>query len=357
MSTSRQNQWISTLLKGSKTLFPFKVTPNALFHAFQHFCAQSLPSVWGDYLSQNGSVLMHYINVETSAFSSLLNRHWFHFITLVGVPNELDWSSQTDSGSTLGDTFHQQFGSAITLRDTLFGELFEELLSPIISRNRPISDAEYSQRLGLYLHIRTATELALRPINAPYPLGKDCAWSTGLMVVQDKRVHHNEERRLLVLSEELSVLLQDYQYFSQTLSPHYRLSQDPCLSVLIDDLWQAMSPQVISQLSKKYLATIDPGSLRHLCAHHIIQTALKTHSEFQQSELNQKMNHYKRGQNTLGEFSLCSISSSVEIQRRMQKRVKHCNATSRTTGFWQCVEKWDAIVTEKMRQYRSEGYT
>ncbi len=249
-STNEQKQWLSTLLKESKAVFPFKVTPTALFHAFQHFCAQSLPSVWSDYLNQNGSVLMHYVNVETSAFSSLLNRHWFNFITLVGVPNELDWSSQTDTGSTLGDTFHQQCGSAITLRDSLFWDLFEVLLSPIKKRDRPISGEEYSQRIGLYLHIRTAVEFALRPVNAPYPLDKDCAWTAGIMVVQDKRVHHNEERRLLVLSEELSELLQDYQDFSQTLCPHYRPSQEPCLSVLIDDLWQAVSPQIISRLSE-----------------------------------------------------------------------------------------------------------
>ncbi|TKF54674.1 hypothetical protein FCV60_08925 [Vibrio sp. F13] len=354
-SASEQNKWLSTLIKESKPTFPFKVTPNALFHAFQHFYAQSLPSVWSDYLNQNGSVLMHYVNVETSAFSSLLNRHWFHFITLVGVPNELGWSSQTDSGSTLNDTFHQQIGSAITLRDTLFRDLFEALLSPIESQDRQISDTDCSQRIGLYLHIRTAVELALRPVKAPYPLDKNCAWSAGIMVVQDKRVHHNEERRLLILSEELSGLLQDYQKFSQNLRPHYCPSHAPCLSVLIDDQWQAMSPQVISRLSERYLAPIDPGSFRHLCAHQIIHMALEPHGDFQQSELNQKMNHYKRGQNTLGEFSLCSISTSVEVQRRMQKKVKHYNAANHTHGFWASVEKWDVIITNKMRQYKPKG--
>lgn len=350
ISIKQQQDWLRQAIKSIKQVYPYRLTLSAVIDSFHHFCSQSFPSVFTDYARQNGNVLMHYVNCESNQISKQLQQHWFLFLEQLGLNRKLDWSVETNYESLALTTFHSQCGSAITLRPSLFDNVFCELLKPILKQEYSKTTLNTTvQRVALYLHIRSALELALRPVNAPYPLDKHCAWPLGILSVQDKRSHHVEERRLLVISDELSKLLNTYQQLCSLLCGQYQMSEHAILSISMDQQWVSISPKVFNSLCERFLDTLEPGTFRHSCASQFI--SLSSQTDFDQQALNLRMNHYKRGQNPLGEYSLCSISQVIKRQKGSQTIL----TTSHSNNLWNVISKWDQEIEQVMKQLVNSG--
>lgn len=348
-----QQQWLRDRIKEDKHKVPYPLTPSSIYNSFDYFSAQSLPSVVKDYLQQKGSVLMHYVNMENQSVSRLLYQSWFQFLSHCGLAQGAGWSSESRLGAIQNNTHHEHIGSAITLREELLPTLFKALLTPVPTlTSSPHNTIEFSQRIALYLHCRTAIELALRPVTTPYPNTLHCAWETGLFVVQDKRVHHQEERRLLAMTESLSTVLRAYQQFCSKIDATFNRASQPCLSMFDGMDWRPLNTQNVTHLMEQYLEPFDNGSFRHICAHQMIELAQSPDYRFEQQQLHQKMNHRKRGQDALGTFSLCSIEQSIQHQRTLHSTLVQDNTSYDTRRMWTDAARWDAIIIDAMDAYQ-----
>jgi hypothetical protein len=318
-------QWLRDKIASSKMQFAFNVTPASISRAFFHFSYQQFPTIFADYLNTRGSVQAHYVNVESSELSATLHDHWRDFLMAMNFTSALGWDSETSFVHSPVATFHGQIGSEITLREEVLVKALDALLSPLDDDSRAIpSDCQQQvkaiERIVLYLHIRSAIELALRPVNEPYPDAPFCACENGVWTVADKRSHHKDERRLLVLSPALAQLLTQYQRWASAMSSTYYLENRAALMLFDGKQWLPLNRKQVQQLLNQYLDGIDVGCFRHLSAHLIIDEALLTGNDFDQTEINVRMNHFQRGQNPLISYSLLSVSELVKQQQAMQRR-------------------------------------
>ncbi|MBS9811352.1 hypothetical protein J4H70_21620 [Vibrio alginolyticus] len=357
--TSLDHQaWLTQKIAQSCHHFPFKVTSARLTQIFHHYSSQRMPSVIADFLAGKGSVQMHYANVEGAAMTASTHQHWNAFLSAMNIQPQQGWYSETTSASIIGETYHEQCGSAITLRESLLPSAFEAILSPLFDQDAGLAlslPVENCERLALYLHIRTAIELGLRPVFSPYPVDLDCAWETGVWSLQDKRVHHKEARRLVTPSYELASLLQRYQAYACTISPQYLVQLRPVLSVFDGQDWQPLSPAVIKGLQARYLDRLEGGCFRHNALHQALLEAFKARPSFVQSELNMRMNHFKRGQYPLSQYTLCSIRQMAEVQQSLQERIAQSTYHPSVSSLWQAIADWDAKVETLLKSWTPKG--
>ncbi|MFH4483676.1 hypothetical protein WMQ53_21265 [Vibrio diabolicus] len=357
--TSREHQtWLTKKIAQSRHHFPFKVTPARLTKVFHRYSSQRMPSVSANFLAGKGSVQMHYANLEGAAITASTHHYWNAFLSAMNIQPQQGWYSETTSASIIGETYHEQCGSAITLRESLLPRAFDAILSPLFDQDIGLAaslSVESSERLALYLHIRTAIELGLRPVSSPYPADQDCAWEMGVWALQDKRVHHKEARRLVAPSHELASLLQHYQAYACIISPQYLVQSRPVLSVFDGQDWQSLSPAMIKDLLARYLDRLEVGCFRHNAAHQVLLEAFKAHPSFVQSELNMRMNHFKRGQNPLSQYALCSIRQMAEVQQSLQERIAQSAYHPSVSSLWRSIAHWDARVETLLKSWTSKG--
>lgn len=363
-------KWLRELLSQSRHVFPFKVTGSRLFQTFHRFCGDKTPHVLLDYLSEQGSVQMHYINAELEVMPNLIHRSWYKFLEALGRKELLEWNSESAFTTINRETYHDQFGSAITLRKEVHQSVSERLLQLINNTTEKLQRAfygyanqtiqqssaiatclsQYSEISALYVHIRCATELGLRPVKSPYPCMKDCAHEIGLWTVQDKRSHHEDEWRLLVLSEPLKALVMAYWRFQSAFQLMSTSSQDrqeqPIVTVFDGEHWCSLDPKQVARLFKLYLSDLEPGTFRHVSARIVFEGANTKHdSDFSQAELNVLMNHFERGQSPLSSYQLSSIPQLAERQRRVLEREFSTLFNART----------DKKVIESLERITEEG--
>lgn len=269
------------------------------------------------------------------------------FLKSLGLNQSQDWSVETIRGMIPLATYHKQIGSAITLRGTMLVKIIDALLTPLSGLTMSKNKIEIAQRVALYLHIRSAIELALRPVIQPYPKQLHVAWKSGLMSVSDKRVHHQQERRIIVLSESLVEVLQQYQSFCIKLDGGCNSANTSCLMYWDGKNWLDFNPKNITQLCQQYLDDIDPGCFRHICASQFIELAQALHNHYQQQALNQKMNHYQRGQNPLGEFAMLSIAQAIDYQRNITKTYL---SSGQNCEFWQKIATANQLVIDVIKR-------
>lgn len=346
-ATSRsQDKWLNGLIGQDKDSVPYKLTTSTIHNSFEYFFYQSLPSIVRDYSNQNGSVLMHYVNMEEQSVSELLSASWFDFLNCCDLARDVGWGRDTRKRANKPiATKQNQIGSAITLKHPYLIKLFDYLLKDLGNKKGHAPDlSEKSQRIALYIHIRTSIELGLRPVKDPYPTALDFVPDQGVMVVQDKRVHSKQERRLLTLTPQLSTLINTYQTFCSRVDPSFDRTQQACVSIFDGQKWLPLSPKVI----KSSLSELEPGCFRHICASQIVGLAFNQHHRFDQQFLNQKMNHRTRGLDILGQYSLCSIPQIVKHQYATQEILMSESPFSQVRQFWGKVKKWDEVVINAM---------
>lgn len=363
-------KWLRERLSRSRHVFPFKVTGSRLFQTFHRFCGDKAPHVLLDYLSEQGSVQMHYINAELEVMPNLIHRFWSTFLEALGRKELQEWNSENAFITINSETYHEQFGSAITLRKEIHQSVSERLAqlshhateklqtafygyaSQTIHQNSAIATclSQYSEITALYVLIRCATELGLRPVKSPYPCMKDCAHEVGLWTVQDKRSHHKDEWRLLILSESLKALVMAYWRFQSAFQLMSASSQDrraqPIVTVFDGECWRPLEPKQVARLFKLYLSDLDPGTFRHVSARMVFEGANAKHdNDFSQTELNVLMNHFERGQSPISSYQLSSIPKLAEIQKGVLEREFSTLFSTRT----------DKKIIESLEKMTEEG--
>ncbi|EAS44654.1 hypothetical protein C9J48_17760 [Photobacterium profundum] len=325
ISSEQYRKWLSMHIRAVKPLVPFHLTISALHRTFLHFSHGQVPdSTLGQLISQ-GCMQSYYINQEATASNQQIRRYWQVFLDEIGATKAFDSSRETHTSERLGmGSFHDQVGSALTLREELLPLILSAILMPL--QHRPSSYLQlpsnhrqmWSERLTLYLHLRAAMTLALRPVEHPYPTLDHIAFQTGLLTVQDKRSHHHDERRVLVADPKLLQLLSQYQCWQQRLLP---LSQSRALvglNVFDGEQWQPLDQNIVKRLLNTYVGELDLGGLRHISASLWLKA---NQSHFAQTDLNVLMNHFQRGQSPIGLFSLLSLNQLAYHQQLRLKRV------------------------------------
>lgn len=370
ITEQEHNKWLNNHIKATKTIFPFKVTANRLFQTFHRFCGDKIPQVLLDYLREQGSVQMHYINAELQLMPNIIHHHWFLFLEALGRKKITKWSSENTYTTFNSETYHEQFGSAITLRQKALQLIAKRLLdlnkrfTEQLKEGFQYSVSEYiykgsdlalllskfSEISGLYIHIRCAIELGLRPVKSPYPCMRHCAHGLGIWTVQDKRSHHEKEWRVLVLSEPLIELVMAYYQFQSAFQLLDSCAEDkleqPIVTVFDGHHWCSLQPKKVESLLQCYLDRLELGSFRHTSAKSVCETAIsKEQNDFSQSELNVLMNHFEQGQSPMLSYQLLSMPYLVKKQRDMLARSTLTPIFSDLDK--QCIDSLALITKEK----------
>ncbi|MCQ1060795.1 hypothetical protein LRP52_40875 [Photobacterium sp. ZSDE20] len=324
LSSEDYGCWLKAQIKAVTPSVPFSLTPSALHQSFVHFSREQVPDTALALLTGKGCVQSHYINQQITRVSGQIRQCWQWFLTEIGVTRALDSSSETHVSMTWGvDTYHEQVGSALTLRKELLCPIFSAILPApdpklwLLCRRQPQHLQEKSERLALYLHLRAAITMALRPVSHPYPDISHMAFETGLLTVQDKRSHHHDERRVIVADPMLMLLLKRYVQWQDHWFPLAVDHKPLRLCVFDGEKAEPLSKPVVSRLLERYVGDSTLGGFRHLSASLWLEANdASFETPFIQSSLNQLLNHFQRGQSPLGTYSLLSLNQVTVYQQQ-----------------------------------------
>ncbi|MCW8328244.1 hypothetical protein MD588_05425 [Photobacterium sp. SDRW27] len=324
ISPTQYRQWLKAHIKAVQPQVPFHLSPTGLHQTFLHFAREQVPDTALALLTGKACVQSHYVNQEAAAASHQVRRCWQAFLAELGATEALNSSSETHVSVTWGmPSYHDQVGSALTLRQELLAPIFSAILQPLQQRPSPhaLIDSRqrqvWSERVALYLHLRAAMTLALRPVNQPYPTLDHIAFKAGLLTVQDKRSHHHDERRVLVADPVLTRLLGLYHSWQQRALPLERLQEPVGLSVFDGQQWQPLERSTVQRLLETYVGDMVPGGFRHLSASLWLEAnQSRPEGHFAQTDLNLLMNHFLRGQSPIGQYSLLSLTQAAAHQQQ-----------------------------------------
>lgn len=318
LSQNDYNNQLNRLLTAS-LLKKRGITRRAVESSFEHFAAEHLPQTFRSFLTGKASVQSHYISAERSLIEQTTQKLWLQFCERIGF--EKIAITAAESASTLGSRFayHDDVGSKITLR--------EEALSALLSQlaNEPVADYSSLENMvaclktaAFYIYLRVASSVGLRPVSGPFPSIVHFNRSLGAMSVSDKRAHHSEERRLIVLPSAQVELITAFQNAARVLSR--QLQVDEPQSIVMDFnadtlSWEHFSPSHVNQLLQKRTGQpLINHSLRHSAARRFLYENLNSET-FKQSELDLLMNHSRAGVSSFNMRSLASLNDIVKQQR------------------------------------------
>lgn len=324
VSQVQYRRWLRSTIQKVKPHVPFSLTPSAIEKAFLHFAREQVPDTALALLMGKGCIQSHYINQQISVVNGQIRQCWQVFLAELDATTALDSSSETHvSMMRPPPTYHEQVGSALTLRKELLPPIFSAILAPLkpetftSKRRQPHFWQEASERLALYLHTRAAITMALRPVNSPYPDLSHMAFEAGLLTVHDKRSHHEDERRVLVADRMLMELLKLYLQWQDQWMPLTANHQPPSFSIFDGKKMEPVSASVVSRLFETYVSNHLIEGFRHLSASlWLEENSASFDRPFVQSALNQLLNHFQRGQSPLGMYSLVSLNQVAAYQRQ-----------------------------------------
>ncbi|WP_126807276.1 hypothetical protein [Aliidiomarina shirensis] len=317
------NKKINDALKASK-LKARGITRGALEKAFHYFAADSVPEVFLSFLTQSASVQNHYVSAERASLQEVITSEWLRFIRVAGFHHTR--LNTTENASLLGNrfAFHDEVGSKITIRQELIDFILERL-SHSLSTTALTNIADHISALNhcaFYLYMRVATTSALRPVQKPFPLREHFHASLGAFSVADKRSHHAEERRVIILSPMLRRIICAYQSTADCISEKLNISK-PCYLVMHLNgetrCFEHFSRALVNTL---FLNITEKPFINHSFRHSAARRFLTHHVDaktFSQAALNVLMNHSRAGVSALNARSLTSVADNVSI---IQKRIE-----------------------------------
>lgn len=322
LSQNDYNNQLNRLLTAS-LLKKRGITRRALESSFEHFAAEHLPQTFRSFLTGKASVQSHYISAERSLIEQTTQKLWLQFCEIIGF--EKIAITAAESASTLGSRFayHDEVGSKITLR--------EEALSALLSQlaNEPVADYSSLENMvaclktaAFYIYLRVASSVGLRPVSEPFPSVLHFNRSLGAMSVSDKRAHHCEERRLIVLPCAQVELITALQNAARGLSR--QLQVDEPQSIVMDFnadtlSWEHFSQSHVNQLLQQRTGQpLINHSLRHSAARRFLYENLNS-GTFKQSELDLLMNHSRAG---VSSFNMRSLVNFREIVKQQRTRIE-----------------------------------
>lgn len=306
--------WLNTKIKdaGFKVL---GLTKSSFEKAFLHYAREITPETTLAVLTGQSSVQCHYVSVRRSDMITAIESSWRAFCQAAGLSHV----SSIALPSYPRD--HDEVGSKLTLRM----DALDTLLTHLLTSNENIEgysaldmSIQGLNQLALYSYLRIASTVGLRPVSKPFPSHEFYSATQGVMSVADKRAHHKEERRLIVLTQAHINLITSYQIAANALSQRLSIPPPSALIMHFDvehQMWRDFSPTLANRLlSELTQSEISNHTLRHVAATRFVthHTAKKT---FSQPALDQLMNHSRAGVLALNPRQIGSMQDIIVEQR------------------------------------------
>jgi hypothetical protein len=220
-----------------------------------------------------------------------------------------------------GFAYHDEIGSKLTPRNDVFDALLDHVISQAdaAERDQNLRVVRYNL-LALYTYLRIATTCGLRPVRKPFPPIKDFDQANGAFSVADKRSHHKEERRLIVLSSSLNDVLIACMQAATALSVVLDTASPDSLLMTFDTKslsWQHFSRKFVnSALHKITGEQLMSHSLRHIAARRFATFHIDKDT-FSQAALNLHLNHNRKNASALNQRSMADLASLISHQRHL----------------------------------------
>lgn len=300
------------------------VTRRALEMTFFQFSREQAPETFLNFLKNQSTVQSHYVNVHNKELETTLLNAWRSFVDNVGISVGGKDTHENKSSSGLSDfTDNERQGSVRSMKDDALTLLYEQLINTLAQQIDDKAIIEAFNNVALYCYMRIATSVAIRPTSEPFPTHRHFDKKNGLLSVRDKRVHHKDERRLIVLNDASCQLLCATSALCDTLFARLAIKRPPALVMLLSVdksgtcRWQHLSKtRVDAQIKTLIDDELSAQAFRHVAANAFLNASL---DDFSQTSLNGFMNHSRSGAGLLSNYSLFDIRHIAAQQRaRMQ---------------------------------------
>lgn len=300
------------------------VTRRAFETTFFQFAREQAPETFLNFLKNQSTVQSHYINVTNEELEVTLLSAWDNFVDNVGIRIDSKDTHENKSDSGLSDfADNERQGSDRSIKDDALTLLYEQLINTLSQQIDDRATVDAFNNVALYCYMRIATTVALRPVSKPFPARHHFDKTSGLLSVRDKRVHHKDERRLIVLNDVLCQLLCATSTLCDTLSARLAIERPTALVMLlsVDEpgtfSWQHLSKtRVDAQIKTLIDDELSCQSFRHVAANEFLNASL---NDFSQTSLNGFMNHSRSGASLLSTYSLFDIRHIAAQQRARMK--------------------------------------
>ncbi len=300
------------------------VTRRAFETTFFQFAREQAPETFLNFLKNQSTVQSHYINVTNEELEVTLLSAWDNFVDNVGIRIDSKDTHENKSDSGLSDfADNERQGSDRSIKDDALTLLYEQLINTLSQQIDDRATVDAFNNVALYCYMRIATTVALRPVSKPFPARHHFDKTSGLLSVRDKRVHHKDERRLIVLNDVLCQLLCATSTLCDTLSARLAIERPTALVMLLSVdksgtcRWEHLSKtRVDAQIKTLIDDELSAQAFRHVAANAFLNSSL---DDFSQTSLNGFMNHSRVGAGLLSNYSLFDIRHIAAQQRaRMQ---------------------------------------
>ncbi|MCJ8317690.1 hypothetical protein [Idiomarina sp.] len=301
------------------------ITRRALETAFFQFAREQAPETFLNFLKSQSTVQSHYINVTNKELETTLLSAWDNFVDNVGIRIDSKDTHENKSSSRLSDfADNERQGSVRSIKDDALTLLYEQLINTLAQQIDDKAIIEAFNNVALYCYMRIATRVAIRPTSEPFPTHRHFDKNNGLLSVRDKRVHHKDERRLIVLNDASCQLLCATSALCDTLFARLAIKRPPALVMLLSVdksgtcRWQHLSKtRVDAQIKTLIDDELSAQAFRHVAANAFLNASL---DDFSQTSMNGFMNHSRSGTGLLSNYSLFDIRLIAAQQRERMQR-------------------------------------
>lgn len=304
--------WLNRHLKNSG-LHIRGLTKRAIENAFIQYARESVPETYFRFLSGQPCVQNHYVSVSIFTLSQTITAAWREFCVEVG----LHWRNVNiyEAGELAVSRRHYtEIGSKITLRPEVLNAILDSLINGLSG-----STAECINRIALYLYIRVASTVGLRPTKVPFPTIDNMNWEFGCFTVADKRVRSKNELRPIILPRRLVGLIAFWRRCAQNFSMSKSVAEPTHLIMHWDEKWVHFDRALVNRkLAELTNESIINHSLRHAAAQRYLQDS----PDFKQSLLDMLLNHSRAGVSVFNRFAQSSPAQLIRLQQSLLDSVE-----------------------------------
>lgn len=292
----------------------FGITRTAFEQTFLNSVRELVPEVTLNLLRGHGSVQQHYIHQSHKEITKQINDAWGRFLRSLGFT----CITRVDAAS---HSKHMDYaGSELTLRGSLLKAVLQQTVEEAVSLMKGSALTTYVQafnELAFYNYLRAAMTAGLRPVNEPFPSREHFSARLKLMSVKDKVVHHKQERRLIVLTSQLSLLIERHLETADALADKLTISSPSAVvsRLTAESEWEHFSSAFVEKkLGVLLNASVKTHSLRHTAAQSFLKQSVNKRN-YSQSAMNLFMNHARANAYALSNHSINSISEYSKCQQ------------------------------------------
>lgn len=315
ISTSEYQSWVRQGLNAAGLLIR-GINKSVLENAFHHYSRELVPETYRNFLRGSASVQNHYVSVEQSKVFDSVVYSWRNFCAEVGFTTQTFNTHEVGGNSTTIPP-NTEIGSKLTVRSDVLRTILAGLVQSFDNVLHEPALLQNLNRIALYLYLRIATTVGLRPTKQPLPKCVHIHREMGGITVADKRTHYHDERRLIVLPPQLLALLCSHEKVVKSVALN---SGVPIPTALLmhfnaaEKSWQHFDQALVNQ--QLLLITNKPiinRSCRHSAAKRFIEHHV-TAKTFSQSAVDLLLNHSRSGVSALNNLALCSPALVIKKQ-------------------------------------------